>query len=138
MVTMNLSTFTKCLAPPHLHTCAENERIKDIDRSIWKIKERVRCGFHSIPYKKFTILMMISLVEDMITCLNMFPSKNWISSNLTPAAIILRSPNIYYNKLNILFGAYAQVYIGTNKSTKHRIFPCNIPNRRIKPHPKLH
>ena len=54
----------------------------------------------------------------MITCLNMLPSKNGISSNLSPAAIILGSPNPDYNKLKITFGAYAQVYIGTTNSTK--------------------
>ena len=42
------------LAPAHLHICASNEHIGDIERSIWTIKEHVRCGFHSIPYKKFT------------------------------------------------------------------------------------
>ena len=56
----------------------------------------------------------------MITCLNMFPSKNGISSELIPAAIILGSPNPKYNKLKITFGAYAQVYIDTNNSTKQR------------------
>ena len=50
---------------------------------------------------------------------NMFPSKHWISSDLIPAAIILGSPNLYYNILGIIFGAYAQVYIVTNNSTKH-------------------
>ena len=54
----------------------------------------------------------------MITCLNMLPSKNGISSDLRPAAIILGSPNPYYNKLNITFEAYVQVYIGTTNSTK--------------------
>ena len=48
----------------------------------------------------------------------MFPSKNGISSDLSPAAIILGSPNPDYNKLKITFGAYAQVYIGTTNSTK--------------------
>ena len=43
----------------------------------------------------------------MINCLNMFPSKNGISSNLNPAAIILGSPNLDYNKLGVTFGAYA-------------------------------
>ena len=56
----------------------------------------------------------------MITCLNMFPSKNGISSNLIPEAIILWSPIPDYNKLKITFGAYAPVYIGTTKSTKQR------------------
>ena len=56
----------------------------------------------------------------MIKCLNVFPSKNGISSNLSPSAIILGSPNLDYNKLNITFGAFAQVYIGTTNSTKQR------------------
>ena len=56
----------------------------------------------------------------MITCLKMFPSKNGISINLSLASIILGSPNPDYNKLKIKFGAYAQVYIGTTKSTKQR------------------
>ena len=54
----------------------------------------------------------------MITYLNVFPSKNGISSDLSPAAIILGSPNPDYNKLNIKFGAYAKVQIGTTNSTK--------------------
>ena len=45
----------------------------------------------------------------MITYLNIFPSKNGISSNLSPEAIILGSPNPDYNKLKITFGEYAQV-----------------------------
>ena len=64
--------------------------------------------------------MTISLVQDMITCLKMFPSKNGISINLSLASIILGSSNTDYNKLKIKFGAYAQVYIGTTKSTKQR------------------
>ena len=56
----------------------------------------------------------------MCTCLNMLPSKNGISSDLIPAAIVLGSPNPDHNKLKITFGAYAQVYIGTKNSTKQR------------------
>ena len=56
----------------------------------------------------------------MITCLNMFPSKNGISRNLSPVAIILGSLIPYYNKLNIKFGAYAQVYIGNTDIIKQR------------------
>ena len=60
------------------------------------------------------------MVQDMITSLDMFSSKNGISSNLIPEAIILGSPNPDYNKLKIKFGAYVQVYIGTTSSTKQR------------------
>ena len=120
MATTNLNTFT-IFSTSYLHTCAANEHIRDIKRSIWTIKERVKCGCHSIPYKKPKKLMTRYLVQDMITCLNMFPSKNGISSNLSLAAIILGSPNPDYNKLKITFGAYAHVYIGTTNSTKQRM-----------------
>ena len=97
------------LASDHLHTCSVNELIRDIKRSICTIKEQVRFNCHFISHKKFTKLMTRSLVQDMITCLNIFPSKNGISSDLSPAAIILGSPNPDYNKLKIKFGAYVQV-----------------------------
>ena len=106
------------LSPAHLHACAGNEHIEDIKRSIHTIKERVRCGCHSIPYKKLTTLITKPLLQDMITCFKMFPSKNGISRKLSPTNIILGSPNTYYNKLKITFGAYAQVYIGTTNSKK--------------------
>ena len=91
------------LALAHLHTYTANEHIGDIERFIRKIKERVVCRCHSIPYNKFTKLMTISLVQDMIIFLNMFPSKKGIASDLIPLAIILGSPNPYYNKLKIIF-----------------------------------
>ena len=120
METTNLSTFAFFLAPYHLHTCTANEHIGYINISIRTIKERVRCGCHSITYKKFTKLMKRYLVQDMITCLNMFPSKIGISINLGPSSIILGYPNTDYNKPNIKFGAYAQVCIGTTNSKKLR------------------
>ena len=53
--------------------------------------------------------MTIFLVKDMITFLNIFPSKNGTSSNLIPVAIIIRFLNPYHNNLKSTFGAYAQV-----------------------------
>ena len=64
--------------------------------------------------------MTISLVQYMITFLKMFPSKNGISSDLRPSAIILGYPNPYYNNIKIKFGSYAQVYLGITNSTKQR------------------
>ena len=112
--------FHNFLASANLHTCNVNEHIRDIKRSIQTIKERVRCVCHSTPYKKFIKIMTRYLVQDMITCLNMFPSNSGITSDLIPAAITLGSPNIYYNKLMVRFGAYVQVYIGTTNNTKQR------------------
>ena len=62
--------------------------------------------------------MKRSLLQYMVTCLNMLPSKNGIPSDLIPAEIILESPNTDYKKLKTIFGAYAKVYIDTTSSTK--------------------
>ena len=70
--------------------------------------------------QKITKLMTILLVQDTVTFLNMYPSKNGISSDLRPAAIILGSPNPDYKKLSIAFVAYEKVCIGTTNSTKYR------------------
>ena len=56
----------------------------------------------------------------MVTCPNMLPSKNGISSELSPSEIILGYPNLDYNKFKITLGAYAEVYIGTINRTKKR------------------
>ena len=56
----------------------------------------------------------------MITCLNIFLSKNGISSNLSPLAIILGSPNPDYNKLKITFEAYMYMYLLTLPKVQNR------------------
>ena len=91
-------------APAHLHTCATNDHIGYIKRFIRKIKEQVRRGCHSIPDKKSLKSMTIYLLQDMITCLNISPSKNRISSDLSQSAIVIGSPNTDYNKLKVTFG----------------------------------
>ena len=80
----------------------------------------MRCGFHYMTYRNFTALITRSLVQDMLTCLNLFPSKNGVSSDLVRVAILRGSPNPYYNKLKITFGAYVHIYIGITNRTKQR------------------
>ena len=50
----------------------------------------------------------------------MLPPQNGISSDLIPVDIILGSLNLDYKNINITFGEYAQVYIGTTNSNKQR------------------
>ena len=107
-------------APAHLHTCAANDHIGHNKRYIQTIKECVRCGCHCMTYKKITESITRSLVQDIITDLNMLSSQNGILSNLIPVAIILGPYNPDYNKLKIIFGAYVKFYIVTTNSTNQR------------------
>ena len=81
------------LSLAHLHTCASNEHIRYVERSMQTIKEIVRCGFCYMLYKNFINVITISLVQAMVTCLSMFPSQNGIPSGISPASIILGSLN---------------------------------------------
>ena len=47
------------------------------------------------------------VIKNIATWMNMFPSKNGISRDLGPAAIILGLTNPYYNKLRITFESYS-------------------------------
>ena len=76
----------------------------------------VTTPFHA----KFNELMKVSLVQEMVTFLNILLSKNGISSELSPASIILGSPNTDYYKFRITIGSYAKFYIGNTNSTKKR------------------
>ena len=49
----------------------------------------------------------------------MLPPKNGRSRDLSSVSIVLGSPHPDYNKLNIIFGTYVQVYIFTTNSSKH-------------------
>ena len=49
------------------------------------------------------------------------PIQKWDIKDLSPAAIIIGSPNLDDNKLKITLGSYAQVYIGTTNSIKQRM-----------------
>ena len=85
-----------------------------IERSIRTVKERFRSTCNGIPYKWITILMVRSLVEGIIDVVNAFPSKNGISSTLSPSTIVEGKPNLDLKRKMISFGSYAAVYTGTS------------------------
>ena len=53
----------------------------------------------------FTKLMARSIVQDMVTCMNMLSSKDGILNDLRLSAVILGYPNPDYNKIRITLGA---------------------------------
>ena len=64
----------KFLNPALLHIYGQNEHVGPIERSVRTVKERFRSTCSNVPYKRFTILMVRSLVEGIIAVLNAFPS----------------------------------------------------------------
>ena len=112
------------LTPALLHIYGREEHVGTIERSIRTVKERFRSMCSNVPYRRFTILMVRSLVEGIIAVLNAFPSKNAVSTTISPATIVEGKPKLDFKRKMIPFGAYALVYTGTTNNNKPRAVPA--------------
>ena len=104
----------------HVNICAARQHIPRIERGIRTLKERVRCCWVSLPYRKAPKLMVDENVIDMTSCLNDLPHKEGISRTLSPAMIVLGRNKPDCRRLKVTFGAYCEVYIGTTNTSEQR------------------
>ena len=104
----------------HVEICAAGQHIPRIERGIRFLKDRTRCFWVSLPYKKVPKLMIDECLTMVTTCLNDFPSKNGISTTMSPASIVLGRGKIDGNNLKATFGRYYEVYCGTDNTNKER------------------
>ena len=99
----------------HVTICAAIQHVKQIERAIRTLKERVRCCWVSLPYTKAPKLMIDENVTDTISCLNDLPHKEGISCTLSPTIIVLGRNKVDCQRLKVTFGAYCEVYVGTKE-----------------------
>ena len=112
------------LLPIVMHIFAADEHCPIAERSIRTVKDRTRSVCHSLPYKRYTRLMVYALVELVIYWLNSFPSKGSVSETLSPANLVTGRAAPDFNKGYIQFGAYAWVHVKTTNTMKARRTPC--------------
>jgi hypothetical protein len=120
----DMDELKKAIYPTELQICGANEHLGIIERSVRTIKERARCSCHAVPFKRHTKLMTKSLVKEVVSLLNAFPSKDGISSTLSPAAIVEGREKEDFNKPRISHGSYAMVHKGTTNTMKRRSVPA--------------
>ena len=84
----------KALIPVHIEILGADEYEGHVERLICIVKERTRCNYQNMPYKKCPKLMVVSSLEANITWINVFPKKNGISKTPSPSAIVLRTPKM--------------------------------------------
>ena len=53
-----------------LQDCAKGEHVPRIERAVRTVKEWCRSTCHAVPYSKYTMLMVISLIQNMVKWLN--------------------------------------------------------------------
>jgi hypothetical protein len=104
----------------HVEICAAGQHIPHIERGIRFLKDRTRCFWVSLPFKKVPKIMIDECLTMVTTCLNDFPSKNGISTTMSPASIVLGRGKIDGNNLKATFGRYYEVYCGTDNTNKER------------------
>ena len=98
------------ILPIELTTTAADEHVGDVERSIRTIKEALRCIIHSLPYKKYTKLMINKLITYVLRNRNQLPARNGISDCLSPLSMVMGYPMPDYNRMQLEFGTYVQAY----------------------------
>ena len=104
----------------HIEICAAGQHVPRIERAVRTIKDRTRCFWVSLPFKRAPNLMVDECLQMVTSCLNDFPHKDGISKTLSPASIILGRGQLNINHLQATFGRYYEVFSGTDNTNKER------------------
>ena len=97
-----------------LQMAPAGDHVPSVERSIQTIKNHIRTIIHSLPFKYYPTLLLEGCVYNAVRLLNILPSKNGISTSLSPTTLVTGKPPPKYNDLvKPNFGDYEQVYVGT-------------------------
>ena len=84
----NIEKLKEYLLPVLVEIYGKDEHVDIIERVIRVMKYICKCITHSIPYIYYTKLMVQSLIVCVVKWINALPSKNEISSTMSPAMIV--------------------------------------------------
>ena len=120
----DVQTLRDFLLPAVLHIYGRDEHVPTIERSNRTVKERCRAICNSLPYRRYTKLMVIMLVRFVIYWLNAIPPTTGVSATISPSSIVrgTSKPNFKYEHLS--FGTYIMAYVGTKNNMKARSVPA--------------
>ena len=97
------------MSPCNLNTITRQDHVREVERSIWTVKEPVRCTLNGLPLKQIPKIMIKSMVIRIITQLKHLPKENGISTEISPNAIVIGRTSPEYNIISrISFGTYTQ------------------------------
>jgi hypothetical protein len=93
-----------------LNTSSRNEHVPGIERHIRTLKERIRCVYNTLPFKRVPARMVVEMVFYGTFWLNSFPPTDGISTVLCPRALIVGTQLDYTKHCQLEFGAYVQTH----------------------------
>ena len=95
------------LSPPiRMNITAANEHQPHVERSNQTIKERIRCGFHSVPFSRMPPRMVAELVYACVFWLNSICVSSGVSPTLSQREIITGVSLDYNLHARFQFGDY--------------------------------
>ena len=97
-------------AGPRVNLTSANEHIPEIERRIRVVKKRSRAFCHSLPFNRIPKLMIIHAMLNIAKILNYFPTKQGISSELSPRSILTGESLYYKKKLTLQPGQYFKLH----------------------------
>ena len=103
-----------------LNVTSNNEHVPEIERYIRTVKERTRCIYNTLPFKKFPSRMTIEMVYAAVFWLNSFVSSGGVSDVYSPRTIITGQVLDYAKHCRLEFGDYVQVHEDHNNSMAMR------------------
>jgi hypothetical protein len=93
-----------------LHIVSTDEHVPDIERNNCTIKERARCIYKTLPFKKIPACMVIAMIYASNFWLNSFAHTYGASKTLSPCAIITGMQLDYYNtRCKLEYGTYSMI-----------------------------
>jgi hypothetical protein len=99
---------------------ARAEHVPEIERYIRTTKERTRCIYNMLPFKKVPARITIEMVYASIFWLNMPPPVDGVSKTHSPRNIICGHQLNYMTHCKLEFGTYVQVHEQHDKSLAAR------------------
>jgi len=92
-----------------LNTVSRDEHVSDAERRIRTVKERSRCIFNTLPFKKIPAQMTVQMVYSANFWLNVFPPEDGISE-MNPRELITGLKIDYEKHCQLEYGTYVQTH----------------------------
>jgi hypothetical protein len=87
-----------------LNVVSNDEHVPEIERYIRTVKERTRCVYTMLPYRKMPSRMVVEMVKASVFWLNMFPVDDGVSDTMSPREIVAGLQIDFHKHCKLEFG----------------------------------
>jgi hypothetical protein len=91
-----------------INVVSNDEHVPEIEWHICTIKERVRCVYNMLPFKRMPNRMIVEMAYHSNFWLNSFPATDGVSETLSPRELVVGAKIDYVKHCQLEFGSYVQ------------------------------